>query len=1735
MRAPICRLGLLLLLVCQFLIPQSASAADLTDVAREAAAYRAELQAAAKGDDPRRIDLIVSQSKSEADARRFREAAALRARAIGLGDEGYDSWITLASLLEGAGEKRQAALAAYRAFTETSQYELQAASLNMVAKQFDNLDEKRLALAAYEAAQRYNYDDQASARAEQIRQMLAFSLTTTKLNTEGETPEACLEFRGDLTTPDAVNYQDYVRIEPDVKATYRVSGPQLCVGNLGFGESYKITVLKGLPALDGQKLTENEEWAFSVGDRAPSIGFRNQAYVLPKIGSTGVPLITVNVDKAKMRLMRINDRNLINELYQGRFLNNLEEYDRESIAEKSGEEIWTGEMDIANDRNKRVVTAFPIDEVVPDTKPGIYILIAHNAADEESQDDYSWRWQPQSTQWLVVSDVGLTAFNGTDGLNVQARSLETGRPMHRLELRLIARNNEVLAKALTDTAGMAHFDPGLLRGAGGRTATAVMAFRRDGDFSFLDVSGPAFDLSDRGVGGRTMPDDLDIFFYTDRGVYRPGETAHVMALSRDPSANALQGQKLTFRLLRPDGIEAKRFVDVADIGGGYSVDVDLPSSARTGPWTLEAYLDPEGDALSSTQFLVEDVVPARIEAKLTAAADVLTPPEPLPVQIDAKYLYGAPAANLAVKAEVVIAADPKPFADLNGYRFGLADEKVEAERLAYDDTTTDDQGHLELDMSFDAVPDAQVPLAATLRVEVYEFGGRPVIETITRPIRNKDLYLGIKPLFSDDQAQEGSPAEFEVLAVGRDGKTKAQSNLSYRLVREDWDYVWYYRDNRWDYDYVVRDAESSTGAVTVAADQPAKLSLPVGWGRYRLEVFDPASGTASSVRFYAGWWSAPGTGGTPDKMQVVADKELYGVKDTAEIRLSAPFAGEAQVTIATDHVIDSYPVSVPKDGKTIKIDIDKKWGAGAYVLVNAFRAGKGNEHGPGRAIGLTWLAIDPKPRALQVSMTVPETMKPRQSVEIPMTVTNLAGKDAYITLAAVDEGILQLTDFATPDPLDHYFGKRRLGVEIRDLYGQLIDGKEGKRGTIRSGGDGEGLAKRGAPKEIKLVALFSGIVKLDAAGKAVIKFEVPDYNGRLRLMAIAWDDQNVGAAEAGLIVRDPVVALASAARFLAPGDNSAVSLSMQNVEGAAGTYEIDLTASDNLRLTGDTHLSVDLAKGASHDWRVGIQGLAVGEGSVDIAMKGPDGFALTRKVNLPVRPAQAAISQTLTERLLPGAPLKVSANALADFLPETADLRLSFSQHPNLDVQSVLANLYHYPYGCLEQTTSVAFPLLFTNEVAEIWSLENKYATSDPKEVQKAIGRALERQRSDGLFGLWTSFSSPENWLSGFAMDFLTQARERGYEVSDVAYNHGLDGLRYVATDYNNDSADNLAARAYAVYVLAKAKQAKLSELRYLADNYLDRMPTGLALAQLGTALALNGDIARANSAFDAALLAVNRARRHMLDYGSDLRDLAAIITLLTEAKLPGRDPTIYLDTLANLQSGRSYLSTQEEAWILMAAKATTASSASEVNIARDAEADVKQTKPYFLHLVADQIGSGSIFTNKGSEPVYAKATVSGVPIADLPPEQSGFEITRTFFTLTGDPIDLTKVRQNDVLVAVIKGTVKAADYRRALVVDLLPAGLEIENERLTDTRRTGDLSWLPPLANVNYSEFLDDRYIGALDVDADTESGNFALAYMVRAVTPGDYAVPAVQIEDMYAPEVRGRGGRDQLTVLAY
>ncbi len=1655
------------------------------------------------------------------------------------GYENYDLWRSLFDIKTRLGKGLDAAYAAYLASDYAPDSAAKAEAFKLLGQALEQIKRPSEALDAYDQAVSLTQDADAREAYKRLSRTIPFQIASTEVSTEGDRPDACIVFDRRILGTRQLAYDDYVRVDPDVQVAYRAIDRRLCFDGLEYGRSYQVTLKRGLPAEIGA-LQEDKLVDLAIGDRAPSVGFAKQAYVLPKIGSTGVPLTTVNVDFTKLKLLRINDRNLVNELNRGSFLTNLYNWDSERIAAETGEKIWEGAMPIEGERNRRVITSVPVAEMIPEIKPGVYLLMARQASPDEAPDQQNEYWDAYATQWLVISDLGLTTLSGEDGLNVFARSLETAEPLNRVRVQLLARNNEVLASTLTDRQGLAHFDPGLLRGKDGRTATAVTAFRKDGDFSFLDLTRAAYDLSDRGVGGRVAPANLDVFLYTDRGVYRPGETVHLGALLRDWTGIAKTDTPITLRVLRPDGVEAMRFDNLKDVLGGFQQDIAVSDAARTGQWTVEAFVDPTGPAIASETFLVEDVVPARIEATLAPSAASIAPGQPVDVAGTAKFLYGAPAADLAVKADVVVAPDSDPFPEYEGYRFGLAEEQADPVRIALPDGRTNSTGAFTLPVAVEDLPDVQAPLKATLRAEVYEFGGRPVIESIGLPVRNKNLYLGIKPLFADDEVAENSAAEFEVIALGKDGKPVAAPALQYRLVREEWDYNWFYADGAWDYQVSIRDGDAKAGNTAGGSADPVKISETVQWGNFRLEVYDPESGSASSLRFHAGWSAKPGSGESPDRLQIVANKDSYQAGETAEVMLRAPFAGEALVTIATDRVLSTRLVSVPAEGHTIKIDVDKDWGAGAYVLATMFRPGREQERGPGRAVGVAWLGLDPAPRTLQVQMTVPEKVAPRQKVEIPVSLSNFTGSKVYLTVAAVDEGILTLTDFATPDPVDYFFGKKRLQVELRDLYGQLIDGKAGRRGDIREGGDG-GLDQRGAPKNIQMVALYSGLVEVGADGKATVAFEIPDYNGRLRLMAVAYDETNVGWGEAGLVVRDPVVAEISAPRFLAPGDKSTLSLSLQNVDGPAGRYEAAFTSTGDVQIGQESGLGIDLAPGASSHVRVAILGQRVGNGEITLTVKGPDGFTLERALSIPVRPATAPVTETLTRRLQPGDALTLSQAALDPYI-EGATLRASFSTTPNLDVQTILANLDHYPYGCLEQTISRAYPLLVAGDVAELWSLEDRYKQIDKQQLDKAIQSTLNRQRFDGLFGLWTAFDPAEPWLSAFTMDFLIRAKAKGFLVPDSAIEMGLDGLRRVAAGEGGTTNDSdrygrgPSAQAYAYYVLAKQGQARLADLRYAAEQMANGNGPALSLGHIAAALAMAGEQQRAAELFDAAVAAAERRGNNWWDYGSKLRDLAAIVALEAEAKLPGLDPTAVLERVADLQSTDRWLSTQEQVWILLAAQAS-AGKSSGLQLAMSDGNAVAQDKDLYLIPAATSLTSGLTVTNRGNAAVYAKASVTGVPREDLPPSDEGFSITRTIYNTDGSEFDPAQVRQNDLFVVLITGQASVDVNHQALVTDLLPAGFEAEVASLASARQTGDYSWLPDLTQPVYQEYRDDRFVAAFDI-YDEESGaqnrDFAFAYLVRAVTPGDYKLPATSVEDMYKPTYRGRGAAGRIQVQA-
>ncbi|HEX3538129.1 MAG TPA: alpha-2-macroglobulin [Stellaceae bacterium] len=1521
-----------------------------------------------------------------------------------------------------------------------------------------------------------------------------------------------------------------MRSQPPLDGIVTARGDTMCLDGMKHGGNYIVEILAGLPAATGERLREIFTTRVVVPDRKPQLRFSGAGYVLPKQGTSGLPLTTVNLDKVKLRLLRVNERNLVPSIDAERLTMSFSSYEVDEIVNRTGSLVWDGEMAIAGERNRPVTTAIPLKDMLHEKGPGIYLAVAERT--DLMQDQYA---EP-ATNWVLVSNLGMAAYKGEDGLAVDVRSLADGKPMSGVVVRLYARNNGELAAVNTDAGGIARIAGGLLRGGGGDEPFVVTAHGPDNDFNFLEIGRPAFDLSDRGVSGRPQPGPVDAFLYTDRGIYRPGETVELIALVRDDKANAMPSLPVGLRLLRPDGAEIEKRQPTGDRLGAYRESFALPRDARFGAWRVELRLDPKAPPIGTAEFRVEDFVPPQLKVGLAAADAPIRPGEAFPIDIDARYYYGAPGSGLAIEAEAVISLDEKPFPTHPGFQFGLVGEEFTGDRRDVDAPATDENGKARLSVLLNNLPDLTRPLAATIRVGVFEPSGRAVYETVSRPIRQRPVAIGLRSPVGDEAVPEGAEAKLEVITVDPQGSLIGINGLHFELLRETWEYRWYSVNGVWRHKSHVRSQPIAAGTIDVPADGPANLARQLPAGRYRWEVTDPASGAQSGLRFRVGWWVEAEQPDVPDKLEAALDKASYQPGDTAKLFIKAPFAGEAELAIASDRILSLRAVSLPAEGATLDIPVDASWANGVYALVSAYRpadAAGPQQRGPGRAVGIVWLGIDTSARTLAPTLAAPDVVRPRSPVEVPIKVAGLAtGEEAYVTLAAVDEAVLKLTEFDSPAPEKYYFGKHRLGVELRDLYGRLIDARADAVGVLRSGGDS--FAKRsvaGLPdKSSKVVALFSGIVRLDGDGAARIPFDIPDFQGQLRLMAVAFSAHKVGSATGSMTVRDPVVTTVSLPRFLAPSDAARIGVTINNLEGAAGDYHLIFSASGAAQFKAAANRTVKLAPGGNFNDGFILSATTPGNAALKLELSGPGDLKIARDFTIGVRPAQTYQLRRFVGRLQAGESVILDDGAADEFLPGTAEALLSVSPRPDWNVPGLLRTLERYAYGCIEQTTSRALPLLYVEDVARLWRTDPGPATAET--LDRAIGHIVELQRSDGSFGVWSDSGDTVPWLDAYAADFLIRAKEHGKNVPDFAIKAAVSWLHdYVRQDRTEIS--DLPALAYAHYVLARAKSDDLDGLRYFYETQMARLPTQLAKAQTAAALAQYGDTARAAAAYDAALVPgpPRSAVLRYIDYGSELRDSAAVLSFA--AANPGNQSrlTAVVDRIAERFSRAARTSTQEQAWLLMAAEAAAKAGGGTMTVATDSGAPQSRSEPLY---VRRQLGSGApptAITNNGDTPAWRAVSITGVPAADLPAESKSYAVSREVFRPDGAAADLGKVRQTDLFVVVIKGTRSdASEPAQTLVVDLLPAGFEIETATVTKGRSTTDYSWLPKLTDATYTEQRDDRFVAALDLKSGTR--DFTLAYVVRAVTPGEFKYPALVAEDMYEPETTGRTAIGKLTV---
>ena len=1633
-----------------------------------------------------------------------------------------EAWLEYARLSLRAGSRagngqrtlrEQGFHAAVNAYLRADAAPLRHSILVTMAEALETLGRGREMVGALRLAQSLQPRDDTAAALDTAIGKYGFRITDHEVQADSLRPRICARFSEDLVNT-GVDYETFVQL-PQSGLTVTSDGyRQLCVEGLAHGARYSITFREGLPAADGQDLAKSVAITAYIRDRNAGVRFPGRSYVLPKGESAAIPVETVNTDKLDLTLFRVTDRNLLRAFQNGYFSQPISEWREGDFGGEIGAQVWTGDATVGQEVNRDVTTRLPLTDALQGQPAGVYAL----KAAIPGEDPYD---VPAGWQWFVVSDLGLTTMSGVDGLHVFARSLGSAQAKVGATVELISSANDILATAQTDGMGYARFDAGLTRGTGGSAPALIVARDGQDDLAFLSLTDPEFDLSDRGVEGRAAAPPVDVFLTTDRGAYRAGETVYATALGRDSTATAVPGLPLTARLKRPDGVEYSRTL-VEDAGaGGHVFALPIAGSAPRGVWRLEVLADPDAAPLTSKTFLVEDFLPERIDFDLTLAEGDLRLDDTPDLTVNARYLFGAPGANLAIEGEVLLRAATE-VAGFSGYVFGPHDEPFDARMESFGGDRTDESGIAHI---FPALPSAdapQQPLEARFTLRVAEGSGRPVERQITKLLTPTTPMIGVRPLF-DDVVAENSDARFNLIGLGPDG-TPAAMPISWQITRIETNYQWYQSYGDWNWEPVVARTIAAEGTAQLGA-QPIEIAAPVQWGEYELRV-ESANGAVTSTIFYAGWYAPADVTSTPDTLELSLDKSAYKSGDTAILRIVPRAAGTALVTVLSNRLIAMQAVEVTEGENTITLPVTDDWGAGVYVTASVLRpmdvaAGRN----PARALGLAHAAVDPGARQLAVTVETVIEAAPRGPLDVAVKVDGIAqGEAAWVTIAAVDQGILNLTAFTPPDPSGHYFGQRKLGVGIRDVYGRLIDGLNGATGTVRSGGDAGAQARLQAPPPTEeLVAYFTGPVQVGADGYARTTFTLPAFNGSVKIMTVAWSAKAVGQAHADVLVRDPVVVTASLPRFMAPGDSSRMLLEIVHATGPSGRMGLDVSASGVT--LGNVPSGFDLGDQAKTVFAVPVTAGVEGMQTITVALTTPDGKQLTKTLTLPVQSNDPEVARTTRLSLARGQTLTLDDTIFAGLSLPSAKASMAIGPLAQMDAPGLLAALDRYPYGCTEQITSKALPLLYFDQVAQAMDLQG--GDNIALRIEQAVAEILTNQGAEGGFGLWSA-GSGDLWLDAYVTDFLSRARAQGHAVPDLAFRRALDSLRAqvnYAPDFDAASNGGGEALAYALMVLAREGAAAIGDLRYFADVKGDAFGTALAQAQLGAALASYGDQPRADAMFRRAgarvqaLMATETEQTFRTDYGTNFRDSAAILTLAVESGTQAIDRQ---SLITRISANAATLSTQEATWALMATNAL---------IDRPGlEGITLNNQPVAGPLVRVlTAGTGSISVANSGTDTQVTLTAYGTPTDPEPAGGNGYAITRSYYTLQGEPTTLDTVRTGDRLVTVLEVTPFGRGEARLMVADPLPAGFEIDNPNLISGGQVANLEWLNLESEVAHSEFRQDRFLTAIDR---TNGDAFRLGYIVRAISPGDFHHPAASVEDMYRPSFRARSDTGRVAI---
>ncbi|WP_397450094.1 alpha-2-macroglobulin family protein [Pseudomonas sp. NA-150] len=1503
-----------------------------------------------------------------------------------------------------------------------------------------------------------------------------------------------------------------------------------------------LTIDPGVLAVNKAKLAAESITRLETNDLQPTVGFASRGSLLPTRLAEGLPVIALNVDKVDVEFFRIKPESLPAFMTRWGRASTLQSYESKDLLPMA-DLVYGGRFDLNPARNTRESLLLPIAGLKPLQQPGVYLAVMRASG------TYNYS---QPATLFTLSDIGLSVHRYQNRMDVFTQALEGGKALGDIQLDIYDSEGRVVGQGKTDNAGHAQLP---------LPAKAEVLLAHQGEqTSVLRLNTAALDLAEFDITGpKAHP--LQFFVFGPRDLYRPGETVLLNGLLRDDDGADVKPHLINVEVRRPDAQVSRKFVWDVGPQGFYQYQLPLAAEAPTGRWQLLFDLG-DGKPLMY-EFQVEDFLPERLALELKGSDTPLSPGDNATIGINGRYLYGAPASGNRLTGQLYVRPLRDAVPGLPGYQFGSISEEELSQDIDVEEHTLDANGELSLELE-SKWAQAKSPLQLIFQASLQESGGRPITRRLIQPVWPAERLPGIRALFDGEQTSGDGPAEFELLMADSEGHKLAADNLKVRLIRERRDYYWSYSESDgWSDHFNEKFLNLDEETLSIKAGDTAKVSFPVEWGPYRVEVEDPQTGLLSSVRFWAGYrWQDNAEGGAvrPDQVKLALDKPAYADGDTVKVTVTPPAAGKGYLLLeSSDGPLWWQEVEVPVEGKTFDIPLDKKWTRhDLYISALVIRPGERKANvTPKRAVGVLHLPLDRAQRKLALSITAPEKMRPKQPLKLKLSAKNADGSvptEVMVLLSAVDVGILNITDYKTPDPFASLFGRKAYGADQLDIYGQLIEAGQGRLASLAFGGDAA-LNKGGKPPQtsVTIVALQSAPVKLDERGEGEVSVDIPDFNGELRVMAQAWTGNRYGMAEAKTVVAAPLIAELSAPRFLAGGDQTQLALDLSNLSGKAQTLNVQLSTEGQLSLVNASAVqSVQLAQGQRTTLHIPVRAEgSFGQGKIKVLVDGLDlpGEnlpAFTREWTLGVRSAWPAQLQHY-RAVLKDQPWSLPDGALDSFEPEGREALLSVSSRPPLNLGEQIRALKAYPYGCLEQTASGLYPSLYVDAASlKRLGLQGDSDADRKRKIELGIERLLGMQRYNGSFGLWGADGDEEYWLTAYVTDFLLRAREQGYAVPPDALKKASERLLRYLQERNlievnySENADHtrFAVQAYAGLVLARSQQAPLGALRSLFERRADAR-SGLPLVQLSIALDQMGDKPRAEQALTAGLAVTRKANDWLADYGSPLRDQALILSLLEENNLLADKRDERLFELSDQLAATQWLSTQERNSLFLAGRGLLAKPEpnwTALFSSGDQTRELSNNQPN-LKLQGPLLASPMTVQNQGSATLYQQLTISGYPQQAPAPGGENLSIRREYLGMKGQALNLNALKSGDLVLVhlEVKAKQRVPD---ALVVDLLPAGLELENQNLAQSAASledasGQVKqWQSAMQNaaVKHQEFRDDRYVAALDLDG---YGSTHLLYLARAVTPGTYRVPPPQVESMYRPNWHATGDAPEQLVV--